>query len=249
MSPGGQSTSVTLSGRRHQSQRIYCRRSSERLHAGDRVGLGRQLHGSPTLDVPEPQRQQHHAIRSSSRRPPMGTRSCCHSLNSTRHSVAILTTCCCPPKTNGGFPPMGRADDLSNGQCAWPLGIEPGRDRGGDRPGAGSLLPAAARRSRPGPSGGVGRAERLACSRHRLSDWTASGIVCHRRPMASELSDSDTDLRPGEVAVALPAQTDAGVYFIGIIHTPWTHAPSAPNAAARTGRSAPSSLTNAGGQR
>jgi tRNA (adenine37-N6)-methyltransferase len=28
-------------------------------------------------------------------------------------------------------------------------------------------------------------------------------------------------LRVGEVAVALPAETDAGVYFIGTIHTPW----------------------------
>ena len=28
-------------------------------------------------------------------------------------------------------------------------------------------------------------------------------------------------LRPGEVAVGLPAQTDVGVYFIGTIHTPW----------------------------
>jgi tRNA-Thr(GGU) m(6)t(6)A37 methyltransferase TsaA len=32
---------------------------------------------------------------------------------------------------------------------------------------------------------------------------------------------SDNDLRAGEVAVALPAATDAGVYFIGTIHTPW----------------------------
>ncbi len=32
---------------------------------------------------------------------------------------------------------------------------------------------------------------------------------------------ADADLRPGEVAVALPLQTDAGVYFIGTIHTPW----------------------------
>jgi len=31
----------------------------------------------------------------------------------------------------------------------------------------------------------------------------------------------DGALRPGEVAVALPAQPDAGVYFIGTIHTPW----------------------------
>jgi tRNA-Thr(GGU) m(6)t(6)A37 methyltransferase TsaA len=28
-------------------------------------------------------------------------------------------------------------------------------------------------------------------------------------------------LRPGEVAVALPRSTDAGVYFIGTIRTPW----------------------------
>ena len=32
---------------------------------------------------------------------------------------------------------------------------------------------------------------------------------------------SESALRPGEVAIALPAQTDAGVYFIGTIHTPW----------------------------
>jgi tRNA-Thr(GGU) m(6)t(6)A37 methyltransferase TsaA len=32
---------------------------------------------------------------------------------------------------------------------------------------------------------------------------------------------SDSALRTGEVAVELPAATDAGVYFIGTIHTPW----------------------------
>jgi tRNA (adenine37-N6)-methyltransferase len=32
---------------------------------------------------------------------------------------------------------------------------------------------------------------------------------------------SDSELRPGEVTVALPPQTDAGVYFIGNIRTPW----------------------------
>ena len=32
---------------------------------------------------------------------------------------------------------------------------------------------------------------------------------------------SESALRPGEVAITLPAQTDAGVYFIGTIHTPW----------------------------
>jgi tRNA (adenine37-N6)-methyltransferase len=32
---------------------------------------------------------------------------------------------------------------------------------------------------------------------------------------------NDSDLRPGEAAVELPAETDAGVYFIGVIRTPW----------------------------
>jgi tRNA-Thr(GGU) m(6)t(6)A37 methyltransferase TsaA len=32
---------------------------------------------------------------------------------------------------------------------------------------------------------------------------------------------SESDLRPGEVVVELPQQSDAGVYFIGRIHTPW----------------------------
>jgi len=32
---------------------------------------------------------------------------------------------------------------------------------------------------------------------------------------------SESNLRPGEVAVELPQQPDAGVYFIGTIHTPW----------------------------
>ncbi|HET6606237.1 MAG TPA: tRNA (N6-threonylcarbamoyladenosine(37)-N6)-methyltransferase TrmO [Rhodopila sp.] len=31
----------------------------------------------------------------------------------------------------------------------------------------------------------------------------------------------DDSLRPGEVSVALPDRTDAGVYFIGVIRTPW----------------------------
>jgi tRNA-Thr(GGU) m(6)t(6)A37 methyltransferase TsaA len=33
--------------------------------------------------------------------------------------------------------------------------------------------------------------------------------------------DADHGLRPGEITVALPDQTDAGVYFIGRIRTPW----------------------------
>lgn len=38
--------------------------------------------------------------------------------------------------------------------------------------------------------------------------------------MADHSADTE-DRRPGEVAVPLPPCTDAGVYFIGIIHTPW----------------------------
>jgi tRNA-Thr(GGU) m(6)t(6)A37 methyltransferase TsaA len=37
----------------------------------------------------------------------------------------------------------------------------------------------------------------------------------------NENAEAESVLRPGEVAVALPAQTDAGVYFIGRIRTPW----------------------------
>jgi tRNA-Thr(GGU) m(6)t(6)A37 methyltransferase TsaA len=32
----------------------------------------------------------------------------------------------------------------------------------------------------------------------------------------------DDDIRPGEIAVTPPAATDAGLVFIGRIHTPWT---------------------------
>jgi tRNA-Thr(GGU) m(6)t(6)A37 methyltransferase TsaA len=39
--------------------------------------------------------------------------------------------------------------------------------------------------------------------------------------MSDKGSQAETDLRQGEVAVALPAQNDAGLYFIGTIHTPW----------------------------
>lgn len=39
--------------------------------------------------------------------------------------------------------------------------------------------------------------------------------------MQDEPFDADDALRAGEVAVNLPAETDAGVYFIGRIYTPW----------------------------
>jgi tRNA-Thr(GGU) m(6)t(6)A37 methyltransferase TsaA len=39
--------------------------------------------------------------------------------------------------------------------------------------------------------------------------------------MNDAIAKSGSDLRTGEVAVGLPAQTDAGIYFIGTIRTPW----------------------------
>jgi tRNA-Thr(GGU) m(6)t(6)A37 methyltransferase TsaA len=39
---------------------------------------------------------------------------------------------------------------------------------------------------------------------------------------------ADDTIRPGESSVALPAQTDAGVYFIGVIRTPWTQRSACP---------------------
>lgn len=45
----------------------------------------------------------------------------------------------------------------------------------------------------------------------------------------------DSDLRPGEVAVELPVSTDAGVYFIGVIHTPWKSRQECPKRGAPDG--------------
>jgi tRNA (adenine37-N6)-methyltransferase len=39
--------------------------------------------------------------------------------------------------------------------------------------------------------------------------------------MSDQSSKAQTELRVGEVAVAQPPQNDAGLYFIGTIHTPW----------------------------
>ena len=39
--------------------------------------------------------------------------------------------------------------------------------------------------------------------------------------MNEKLSEVESELRPGEVAVVPPPQTDAGVFFIGTIRTPW----------------------------
>ena len=37
----------------------------------------------------------------------------------------------------------------------------------------------------------------------------------------SQASEVESEIRPGEKAVELPSRTDAGVFFIGTIHTPW----------------------------
>lgn len=42
------------------------------------------------------------------------------------------------------------------------------------------------------------------------------------------MADEDYGIRPGEEAVELPKATDAGVYFIGRIRTPWTRREDCP---------------------
>ncbi len=42
------------------------------------------------------------------------------------------------------------------------------------------------------------------------------------------MADDPFGIREGEVAVALPGQFDAGLYFIGRIHTPWTRREDCP---------------------
>jgi tRNA-Thr(GGU) m(6)t(6)A37 methyltransferase TsaA len=46
-------------------------------------------------------------------------------------------------------------------------------------------------------------------------------INCLPNEAAMSTNTSETDLRPGEISIPLPEQTDAGVYFIGRIRTPW----------------------------
>jgi tRNA-Thr(GGU) m(6)t(6)A37 methyltransferase TsaA len=42
------------------------------------------------------------------------------------------------------------------------------------------------------------------------------------------MADDPFGIREGEVAIDLPGQFDAGVYFIGRIHTPWTRREDCP---------------------
>lgn len=42
------------------------------------------------------------------------------------------------------------------------------------------------------------------------------------------MPEPQSPIRPGEVAVELPPRTDAGLYFIGTIHTPWVRREDCP---------------------
>src|SRR5215468_8871451 len=42
------------------------------------------------------------------------------------------------------------------------------------------------------------------------------------------MADDEFGIRAGEVAIPLPERTDAGVYFIGRIRTPWTRREECP---------------------
>jgi tRNA-Thr(GGU) m(6)t(6)A37 methyltransferase TsaA len=39
--------------------------------------------------------------------------------------------------------------------------------------------------------------------------------------MKDEATEAESTVRPGEITVELPPKADAGVYFVGTIHTPW----------------------------
>ena len=68
-------------------------------------------------------------------------------------------------------------------------------------------------RSRPSPRRCNGRLH------HRV--WTSGRPSRRYSPMQDDSNQADSALRPGEVAISLPTATDAGVYFIGTIRTPW----------------------------
>jgi tRNA (adenine37-N6)-methyltransferase len=53
--------------------------------------------------------------------------------------------------------------------------------------------------------------------------------------MTNNSSEAESELRQGEVAVALPRETDAGLYFIGTIRTPWRTRQECPKRGSREG--------------
>jgi tRNA-Thr(GGU) m(6)t(6)A37 methyltransferase TsaA len=46
--------------------------------------------------------------------------------------------------------------------------------------------------------------------------------------MEGIMADEEFGIRAGEIAIPLPEKIDAGVYFIGRIHTPWTRREDCP---------------------
>jgi tRNA (adenine37-N6)-methyltransferase len=59
----------------------------------------------------------------------------------------------------------------------------------------------------------------------------------HAAPMTgNEMAATfENGLRPGEMAVELPSAPDAGIYFIGTIHTPWQNRRDCPKRGSRDG--------------
>jgi tRNA-Thr(GGU) m(6)t(6)A37 methyltransferase TsaA len=53
--------------------------------------------------------------------------------------------------------------------------------------------------------------------------------------MTDEPGEFEDAIRPGEVAISLPPQPDAGVYFIGTIRTPWRSRRECPKRGAADG--------------
>jgi len=60
-----------------------------------------------------------------------------------------------------------------------------------------------------------------AAPRHLNRDPNRSPPAPRRSVPDRLLEDEEVDLRDGEVAIALPARFDAGLHYIGVIHTPW----------------------------
>jgi tRNA-Thr(GGU) m(6)t(6)A37 methyltransferase TsaA len=53
--------------------------------------------------------------------------------------------------------------------------------------------------------------------------------------MENRMEDEEFGIRAGEVAIPLPDEIDAGVYFIGRIRTPWTRRKECPKNARESG--------------
>jgi len=60
-----------------------------------------------------------------------------------------------------------------------------------------------------------------AAPRHLNRDLNRSPPAPRRSVPDRLLEDEEVDLRDGEVAIALPARFDAGLHYVGVIHTPW----------------------------